>query len=107
MFESLVKELSQEPVWTAVGFVGQIAFGGRFVLQWIASEVKKRSHVPIGFWYLSLVGSLILLAYSIHRCEPVFILGFSLNTVIYVRNLHLIYKHEKSGRIGPLEKDED
>ena len=107
MFESLMKELSQEPVWTAVGFVGQFAFGGRFVLQWIASEVKKRSHVPVGFWYLSLVGSLILLAYSIHRHEPIFILGFSLNTVIYVRNLHLIYKHEKNGRISPLEKDED
>ncbi|OHB59228.1 MAG: Lipid A biosynthesis, N-terminal [Planctomycetes bacterium RBG_13_44_8b] len=107
MFESLVKELSQEPVWTAVGFVGQIAFGGRFILQWLASEIKKRSHVPVSFWYLSLVGSLILLAYSIHRHEPIFILGFSLNTVIYVRNLHLIYKHKQTGEVTVIEKDED
>jgi len=107
MFESIVKELSQEPVWTIVGFVGQLVFGGRFILQWIASEIKKRSHVPIGFWYLSLIGCFILLAYSIHRSEPIFILGFSLNAVIYIRNLHLIYKHKKKGQVGPIEKDED
>jgi len=107
MLESVIKELSQEPIWTTVGFVGQFAFGGRFVLQWIASEMKKRSHVPVGFWYLSLVGSLILLTYSIHRSEPIFILGFSLNTIIYVRNLHLIYKHEKTGEVTVIEKDED
>lgn len=107
MFESVVKEFSQEPVWMSVGLLGQFAFGGRFVLQWLASEIKKRSHVPVGFWYLSLVGSLILLAYSLHRKDPVFILGFLLNTFIYIRNLHLIHKHEKTGQITPIEKDED
>ena len=107
MLESLVRELSREPVWTTVGFMGQFVFGGRFILQWIASEIKKRSHVPVGFWYLSLLGSLVLLAYSFHRKEPVFILGFSLNTIIYIRNLHLIHKHKKRGEVGPLEKDED
>jgi len=107
MFESVMKQLSQEPVWMTIGLVGQFAFGGRFVLQWIASEIKKRSHIPIGFWYLSLVGSLILLAYSIHRKDPIFILGFSLNTVIYVRNLHLIFKHRKTGEVTVIEKDED
>ena len=59
------------------------------------------------FWYLSLVGSIILLAYSIHRNEPIFILGFSLNTVIYIRNLHLLKKHKRTGEVGVLEKDED
>ena len=111
MFETVVKwfmqELGNEPVWTTVGLVGQCAFGGRFILQWIVSEIKKRSHVPVGFWYLSLVGSLILLTYSIHRGEPIFILGFSLNTVIYIRNLHLIHKHEKTGEVTVIEKDED
>jgi lipid-A-disaccharide synthase-like uncharacterized protein len=107
MFDSLVKELSQEPVWTAVGFIGQFAFGGRFILQWLVSEYKKKSYVPIGFWYLSLVGSIILLAYSIHRVEPIFILGFSLNALIYIRNLHLIYKHKQTGEVTVIEKDED
>ncbi len=107
MFESVVKELTREPVWMTIGLVGQFVFGGRFVLQWIASEFKKRSHVPVSFWYLSLVGSLILLVYSFHRNDPIFILGFSLNTIIYVRNLHLIHKHKKCGEVTPIEKDED
>jgi lipid-A-disaccharide synthase-like uncharacterized protein len=107
MFESIVSEVSKEPVWMTIGFLGQVIFGGRFILQWIASEIKKRSHIPVAFWYLSLVGSLILLAYSFHRRDPIFILGFSLNTVIYVRNLHLIYKHKEAGEVTPIEKDED
>ncbi len=107
MFESLVKELSREPVWTTVGFLGQFTFGGRFILQWLVSEYKKKSHVPEAFWYMSLAGSVILLVYSIHRMEPIFILGFSLNTFIYIRNLHLIYKHKKIGEVTMIEKDED
>ena len=107
MLESLVKELSQEPFWTTFGLVGQFTFAGRFILQWLVSELKKQSHVPVAFWYLSLVGSMILLAYSIHRSEPIFILGFSLNAVIYIRNLHLIYKHKQTGEVTVVEKDED
>jgi len=107
MFDSLVAELSQEPIWTTVGFVGQFTFGGRFILQWLVSEYKKRSHVPTAFWFMSLVGSLLLLAYSIHRAEPIFILGFSLNILIYLRNINLIFKHKKTGEITALENDED
>jgi lipid-A-disaccharide synthase-like uncharacterized protein len=104
MFESIVKDLS---VWTIVGFVGQAAFLGRFVVQWLASEIKQRSYIPIAFWYLSIVGSLILLIYSLHKSDIVFIAGFSLNTIIYVRNLHLIYKHKKNGEVTTIERDED
>lgn len=107
MIETLVKAVSQDPVWAIVGLAGQFTFGGRFVLQWIVSEYKKRSYVPVAFWYLSLVGSIILLAYSIHKQDPVFILGFLLNSAIYIRNLHLIYKHRQTGEVGVIEKDED
>ena len=108
MFDSLVKEFTSEPVvWTIVGLAGQFTFGGRFIIQWLASELKKQSHVPISFWYLSLVGSIIMLIYSIHRQEPIIVLGFVLNILIYVRNLHLIYIHKKTGEITPVEKDED
>ncbi|MHC4635980.1 MAG: lipid-A-disaccharide synthase N-terminal domain-containing protein [Planctomycetota bacterium] len=103
MFESL----GQEPVWTTVGFVGQAVFGGRFILQWIVSEYKKKSHVPTSFWFMSLVGSIILLVYSIHRHEPIFILGFSLNMLIYIRNIHFIFKHSRSGEVTSIENVED
>jgi len=107
MFESFLSDLGTEPVWTTVGFVGQATFGSRFILQWIVSEYKKRSHVPTAFWFISLVGSLILLVYSIHRQEPIFVLGFSINTLIYIRNIHLIYKHSGASREVRLEQQQD
>jgi lipid-A-disaccharide synthase-like uncharacterized protein len=90
---AITEQVAGNPFWFIVGFTGQVVFGGRFILQWLVSEYKKRSHVPIAFWYISLVGSLILLAYAIHRKDLIFMLGLSLNTLIYVRNLHLIYRH--------------
>lgn len=107
MLDSFISDLAQEPFWTTVGFVGQATFGGRFIVQWIVSEYKKKSHVPTCFWFISLAGSLILLAYSVHRREPIFILGFSLNTLIYIRNIHLIFKHAKTGEVTPIEQEED
>ncbi len=98
MFDSFFSEIAKDPIWTTVGLAGQATFLGRFVIQWLASELKKMSYIPISFWYFSLVGSFILLVYSIHRKEPVFILGFSVNSLIYLRNLHLISRKTKAER---------
>ncbi len=76
--------------WWVVGFGGQMVFASRFWVQWVASERAKRSIVPISFWYLSIVGGLLSLAYAIYRLDPVFILGQLTGSVIYVRNLALI-----------------
>ena len=57
-------------LWIVIGFTGQILFGGRFLIQWISSERRGESVIPVGFWYLSLGGSVILLAYAIHRGDP-------------------------------------
>jgi lipid-A-disaccharide synthase-like uncharacterized protein len=72
--------------------VGQAVFGTRFLVQWIATERHKRSVVPTAFWHLSVVGTIILLAYSIYRGEIVFIAGFSMNMLVYVRNLYFIHR---------------
>ena len=91
-FKSAIKDqIVGDPVWATIALIGQFVFAGRFIIQWIASELKKRSHVPNSFWFLSLIGSLILLSYSVHIKNPIFMLAFSLNTVIYLRNIHLIY----------------
>lgn len=66
----------------------------RFFIQWIASERKKKSIVPIAFWYLSLIGGSSILIYSIHIKDPVFILGQSLGILVYTRNLIMIYKNK-------------
>jgi len=81
--------------WLALGFLGQAVFASRFIVQWIVSERKKRSTVPKIFWYLSLIGSSLLFIYAVHLKDPVFILGQSLNSVIYVRNL-MLFKGETS-----------
>lgn len=104
---AITEQIVEDPLWAMVALVGQIIFGGRFILQWIVSEYKKRSHVPTAFWFMSLAGSLILLSYSIHIKNPIFMLSFSVNTLIYLRNLHLIYKHAKSGVVTVVEKAED
>jgi lipid-A-disaccharide synthase-like uncharacterized protein len=78
--------------WLYLGFAGQLLFGLRFLVQWVASERKGESIIPIYFWYLSLIGSLILLAYAIFRRDPVFILGQSTGLFVYTRNLMLIYR---------------
>ncbi|MDF1551807.1 MAG: lipid-A-disaccharide synthase N-terminal domain-containing protein [Deferrisomatales bacterium] len=75
--------------WLVVGFAAQALFSARFLVQWIASERRKRSTVPKAFWYLSLVGSALLLAYAVHRHDPVFILGQSFGFLVYIRNLML------------------
>ena len=76
--------------WVIFGLAGQLLFTGRFLVQWLASERAKRSVVPVAFWYFSIGGGVILLAYAIYRADPVFILGQSMGVFIYLRNLWLI-----------------
>lgn len=88
--------LTRETLWLIVGFTGQAVFTGRFVLQWLYSEFKKRSVIPVGFWYLSIIGSALLLGYAIYREDPVFIIGQSFGFIVYLRNLQLIARHKDS-----------
>jgi lipid-A-disaccharide synthase-like uncharacterized protein len=76
--------------WVKIGFLGQAAFTARFLVQWVASEKKKDSVVPVAFWWLSIVGGVILLAYAIHRRDPVIIVGQAMGLLVYVRNLMLV-----------------
>lgn len=85
-------------VWMAIGLVGQAMFSGRFVLQWWSSERAGRSVVPTGFWHLSILGSVSLLAYAVYVRDPVFIIGQSTGLMIYLRNLRLIRASREAGR---------
>ncbi len=79
--------------WYVLGFAGQILFGSRFFVQWLASERSGRVVIPTVFWYLSLVGGLILLVYAIYKRDPVFAIGQLSGVFIYARNLSL---HQRS-----------
>jgi lipid-A-disaccharide synthase-like uncharacterized protein len=82
--------MSKESIWLAVGFLGQAFFSMRFLVQWIASERKKESVIPISFWFFSIGGGLTLLIYAIYRVDPVFIVGQGAGLFVYLRNLYLI-----------------
>jgi len=98
LFSWLNVDSWQEFWWVVIGLGGQLAFTGRFLVQWLASERAGRSVVPLAFWYFSIAGGLILFAYAVHRQDPVFILGQSMGLVIYSRNLWLIHV-ERRGTI--------
>jgi len=75
-----------------IGFTGQGLFASRFVFQWIYSEKKGESYIPVIFWYLSIFGGIGLLIYAIFRKDPVIILGQTFGIFVYIRNLVLIYR---------------
>ena len=84
-----------EIIFLAIGFIGQGLFASRFVIQWIYSERKGESVIPLAFWYLSIFGGLGLLTYAIFRQDPVIITGQIFGIFIYLRNIYLIYKKKK------------
>ena len=71
-----------EMIWLGVGFLAQLMFSMRFIVQWIASERARRSIVPETFWYFSMVGGAMLFAYAIYRLDPVFMLGQGMGLLI-------------------------
>ena len=81
-------------IWMIIGFIGQTIFASRFLIQWIVSERASKSIIPNIFWWISILGSFVLLSYAIHREDPVFIVGQSVGFLIYSRNLYLIKKEK-------------
>ena len=77
-----------------LGMLGQVLFFSRFLVQWIASEKKGQSVVPLSFWFLSIGGGFLLLIYALWRKDPVITLGQLVGLFVYVRNLMLIHRHK-------------
>jgi lipid-A-disaccharide synthase-like uncharacterized protein len=82
-------------MWLVVGFLGQALFTARFLVQWLASERKRESIVPVAFWWLSLLGGTALLSYAISRRDPVIITGQAMGLFVYVRNLMLVSRSRR------------
>lgn len=86
--------------WLAVGFLGQAAFSARFLVQWLVSEARRQSVIPYIFWWFSLVGCSLLLAYALWREGPVFIIGQTFGLLVYACNLMLIRQAGAEGRVS-------
>lgn len=89
--------------WVGIGFAAQVLFSLRFFVQWVASERRGESFIPISFWYISIAGSLVLLLYAVHRRDPVFIFGQGFGTFVYIRNLMLIYRRRPEREMGNMD----
>ena len=92
MINFLLNLSNIELFFLIIGFSGQGLFASRFIVQWVYSERKGVSTIPIIFWYLSILGGIGLLTYAIYRKDPVIISGQLFGIFIYLRNLILIYK---------------
>jgi len=86
--------------WFLFGVGAQAAFASRFLVQWLASEKRGRSYVPISFWYISLIGGIMLLTYSVWVQNPIFMLGQATGCFVYIRNLMLL-RREKTQLSAP------
>lgn len=85
-----------DKTWLAIGLLGQALFSARFIVQWLQSERVKKSVIPSAFWYFSMAGGVTLLAYAIHRRDPVFIIGQSTGLIIYFRNLQFLWRDRRN-----------
>jgi lipid-A-disaccharide synthase-like uncharacterized protein len=81
--------------WVILGFAAQGLFTMRFLVQWIASERAGRSVIPLAFWWFSVVGGTLLLAYALYRKDAVFIIGQAFGVFVYLRNLHLVMRERR------------
>ncbi|HAX96621.1 MAG TPA: lauroyl acyltransferase [Prolixibacteraceae bacterium] len=94
-FESILKNQEVSSFLLIWGSVGQVIFTFRFIYQWISSEKEKESVLPLGFWIISTIGSLMIFSYSIFRLDPILFLAHILGLFMYIRNI-LIYFGKRS-----------
>jgi lipid-A-disaccharide synthase-like uncharacterized protein len=87
--------------WKVIGWLGNAIFSSRFLVQWYVTEKKKRVVVPQAFWWLSLVGSLTFLCYSIHQQDSVFIFAYAFTWIPYIRNLVIHRRHRNAHTACP------
>jgi len=87
--------------WVLLGFIAQAFFTARFVVQWLASERAGRSVIPLSFWFLSIGGGILLLAYALYRRDPVFIAGQAFGVFVYLRNLYFVLRERREALAKP------
>jgi lipid-A-disaccharide synthase-like uncharacterized protein len=84
--------------WKVIGWLGNVVFFSRFLVQWYTTEKLRRVVVPTAFWWLSLTGSLLLLIYSVRQRDSVFIFAYAFTWIPYIRNLIIHRRHEEAHR---------
>ena len=86
----------KEFIWVAFGTLGQMIFFSRWVIQWLSSEKKQSSVIPVAFWWCSFLGGIITLIYAVHIRSFPFVLAQGIGIIVYSRNLFLIYRKQQT-----------
>ena len=86
---------TSEAILLIIGFLGQGLFSARFLIQWVVSEKKRESVIPLPFWYFSLLGGITLFIYAFSKKDLVIMVGQETGILIYTRNLYLIYRKRR------------
>lgn len=86
---------TKDHMWLLLGLLAQGLFASRFIVQWFKSETEGRSVIPLAFWYFSVIGGVLSLAYAIYIESLPYILGQSSGLIVYSRNLWLIYRERR------------
>lgn len=93
--ETLIFNITNQYI-ILVGFLGQLLMNARFVLQWMYAEKKGVSAFPLAFWYISIIGSFMLLIYGIwhpkYGYDPVIILAQLMGLGVYLRTVYQVLK---------------
>jgi lipid-A-disaccharide synthase-like uncharacterized protein len=92
MMAAVAGWLTPDHIWALIGGAGTALFASRFIVQWIQSEREGRSIIPVAFWYCSLGGGLVTLAYTIHLQSVPLSVGQASGLIVYARNLFLIFR---------------
>ncbi len=87
--------------WLLLGLLAQVTFFGRWIIQWVASEIRRDSVIPVLFWWCSLLGATMLLVYFVGRREPIGVLGQAIGWTVYSRNLYLIKVKRRTLQADP------
>jgi lipid-A-disaccharide synthase-like uncharacterized protein len=86
---------TRDHVWLLIGLLAQGLFASRFLVQWFKSEAEGRSVIPIAFWYFSVIGGALSLAYAIYIESLPYIIGQGSGLIVYGRNLWLIFREQR------------
>ncbi len=95
-FRTIITNEDISPLLMVWGLASQFVFTFRFIFQWIYTEKRKESLLPIGFWLISFTGSMMVLSYAIIRKDPVLFVGQIFGFVVYTRNILLWVRHKNS-----------
>lgn len=89
-------------VWKIIGWLGNLCFFSRFMVQWYATERRQQVVIPAAFWWLSVCGSLLLLSYALaYKRDSVFIFANAFNWIPYLRNLVIHHRHARTAQVCP------